>query len=61
MARLAQEVAHEVADVLQALAQRRQAQRHDVEAVVEVLAEQALLDLRLELAVGGGDDAHVGA
>jgi hypothetical protein len=53
----AQEVAHEVADVLEPLAQRRQAQRHDVEAIVEVLAEQALLDLRLELAVGGGDDA----
>ena len=44
--RLAQEVAHEVADVLEALAQRRNAQRHDVEAVEEVLAEQALLDLR---------------
>ena len=41
--RLAQEVAHEIADVLEALAQRRQADRHDVEAIEQVLAEQALL------------------
>jgi hypothetical protein len=45
----------EIAHVLETLAQRRDAQRHHVEPVVEVLAEQALLDLRLELAVGGGE------
>ena len=37
----------------------RQAQADHVEAVVEVLAEQALLHPRLEVLVGGGDHAHV--
>ena len=58
--RLAQEVAHEIADVLGTLAQRRNAQRHDVEAIEEIFAEKALLDLRAQIAVRGGDDAHVG-
>ena len=43
------------------LAQRRQAHRRDVEAVEQVLAEQALLDQAAQVAVGRGDDAHVGA
>ena len=44
---------------LRALAERRELQGDDVEAVVEVLAEVALRDALLEVAVRGGDDAHV--
>ena len=40
-------------------AQRRQLEVDDVDAVVEVLAEAALLDRGLQVAVGGGDDARV--
>ena len=46
-------------DLLAPLAQRRQLQRHDVQAVEEVLAEPALGDELLEVGVGGGDDADV--
>ncbi|MNQ75336.1 hypothetical protein D3C85_901260 [compost metagenome] len=45
--------------VVLALAQRRQAQRDDVQAVVEVLAELAVLGQVLQVAVGRGDQAHV--
>ena len=55
-----EEMADEVGDVLGALAQRRQPQRHDVEPEEQVLAEQALLDQGAQVLVGGGDDAHVG-
>ena len=41
------------------LAQRRQRDREDVEPVVEILAELALGDQRLEVAVRGRDDPHV--
>ena len=34
-------------------------QRHDGEAVIKVLAEAAGGDLVREVAVGGGDDAHI--
>ena len=53
------EVLDERRDVLAALAQRRNLDAEDVEPVVEIVAERALChDLR-EVAVGGGDDAHV--
>ena len=58
---LLQEVAHQQRNVLAALAQRWQAQADDVEAVEEVLAEQALAHALLQVLVGGGDHAHVGA
>ena len=45
-------------DVGQPLAQRRNPQRVDVEAIVEILTEAARLDLALEIAVGGRDDAR---
>ena len=44
-----------------ALAQRRQVQAHDAEAVEEVLAEAAVADQGFEVGVGGGDDADVDA
>src|SRR5262245_38407147 len=46
-------------DVVLPLAQRRQADGEDVEAVVQVLAESFLLDLFEQVSVGGGDDADV--
>ena len=46
-------------DVLAALAQRRQPDRHDVEAVEQVLAEQPLRDQLAQVAVGRGDDPEV--
>ena len=44
-----------------ALAQRGQADRHDVEPVEEVLAERALRDELLQIAVRRRDEAHVDA
>ena len=58
---LAQEMARQVGNILDALAQGRQAQRHHIEPVIEVFAEQALGDQLAQIAVGGGDDAHIGA
>ena len=46
-------------NLLAALAQRRQLQPDDVEAVEEVLAEAALGDELFEVGVGRGDDADV--
>ncbi len=57
----AEEVLDEERDVARALAQRRQADRHDVEAVEEVFAERAGGDELLEVAVGRRDEAHVDA
>jgi hypothetical protein len=46
-------------NVFLALAQRRHMNGDDIQAVIEVLAEEAFLDQALEIAVGGGEDAHV--
>ena len=46
-------------DVFAPLAERRDTQRKDLEAIVEVLAEVALGDVFLEVPVGRGDDPHV--
>ena len=46
-------------DIARPLAQRRQLQVHDVEAVEQVLAERALLHRHREVAVGGGDDPDI--
>src|SRR5438445_615160 len=56
---VADEALREKQDVASAHAQRRQLDADDVQAEVEILAQAALLDGRLEVAVGGGDDAHV--
>ena len=47
-------------DVVGALAQRRQADGHDVQPVEQVLAEQSLRDQLAQVAMGGGDDPHIG-
>ena len=54
-----QEVHGELRHVLEALAQRRHPDREDVEAVVEVLAELAVLDQLDHVAVGRRDQAEV--
>src|SRR5207244_12877203 len=46
-------------DVLPPVAQRRQADRKDAQAVVQVLAEAARLHLVLEATVGGRDHPYV--
>ena len=59
---LLEEELHQQRQVALALAQRRDVDVEDVEAVVEVLAEQARRDhALLQVAVGRGDDAHVDA
>ena len=46
-------------NVFAPLAQRHRLDREDVEAEVEILAKTAALHFLLEVAVGGGDQAHV--
>ena len=60
-AELREHVLGERHDVLGARAQRRQIEVDDVEPVVEVLAEAAVGEHRLEVLVRRGDDAHVDA
>ena len=56
---LGDEVLDQARQILEAIAQRRQRDREDVEPVVEILAELALGDQLLEVAVGRRDHAHV--
>ena len=49
----------QLGDVVLALAQRRHLHRHDVEPVVQVLAELAGLDHRRQIAVGRGNQSNV--
>ncbi len=53
------EMGRQKRNILRPFAQRRQVDLHHVEAVIEVLAERPLGDQAFEVAVGGGDDAHV--
>ena len=48
-------------NVAEALPERRQRDRHDVQAIEEIGAEPALLHLLFEIAIGRGDDADVDA
>ena len=58
-AELAQKELGEQDHVLAARPQRRQLERHDIEPVIQVFAEQPLLYRGREVGVGRGDDAHV--
>ncbi len=40
--------------------QGRQPDREDVQTIEQVFTKSPLLDHRLEIAIAGGDDAHVG-
>ena len=48
-------------DVLAPLAQRRHLDRNDVEAIEQILAKLAVGDQLAQVAVGGGNHAHVDA
>src|SRR5438445_4459933 len=60
LAELLQEVRDEEGDVLATLPERGQLDGDDVEPVVQVLPEDTILDGVLQVAVGGGDEPHVG-
>ncbi len=55
-----QEVVHQQRDVVDPLAERRNADREDVQAVEQVLAEAARRGQRFQVLVGRGDEPHVG-
>ena len=46
-------------NVFDAFAQRRNRDRKDVQAIVEIASEQSFFDHVLEIAVGRGDNPHV--
>ena len=55
------EVLRQRGNVLDPLAQRRDRDRKDVEAIVQIAPERSVLDHVLEIAVRGGHDPHVDA
>src|SRR5688572_4521789 len=48
-------------DIFTTLAKRRHPDLYDVEPVVKVLPERAVADAGLQIAIGGGNQTHVGA
>src|SRR5688572_16387624 len=56
---VAQKAGDEQRNIIRSLAQRGQLNGDDIQAVVKVLAESAVLDLLFERFVGGSQDAHV--
>ena len=56
---LFQKVVHQQRDVFPALAQRRHADRNDVQPVIKILAKNVFGNRLVEVAVGGGDHAHI--
>ena len=59
LAGLMDEMPAEIGNVLQAVAQRRNFDRHDVQPIEEILAEIAFFDAALEIAIGRGDHADI--
>src|SRR5262249_58227571 len=55
---LSEEVPDQIGHVFDAFTQRRQAQRHDIEAEEQILAEKALLDEDAQGLVGCCDYSH---
>src|SRR5205085_8534669 len=55
-----EEMFDERRDVFASLAQGRDVERDDVQTIEEVGAEALLLHFLRKVAIGGGDDAHVG-
>src|SRR5205814_2928114 len=56
-----EEMPHECRNILGALAQRRQADRHDIESIKQILPEQSLPDRLSKVSVGGRNDPHIRA
>ena len=46
-------------EVILAHSERGHLHRDDVETIVEVLAEDPIMDALFEVAIGRGDDAHI--
>ncbi len=59
LGRFGGEVGGEDGDVVAARAQRRQHERHDVQAEEKIAAEAAFGGLLFEVAVAGGDESYV--
>ena len=51
---------HQERDVLAPVAQRRDVNADDIETVEQILAEPTMLDLGFQVAVGRGENAHIG-
>ena len=58
-AEVAQEVLGQQQHVVAAIAQRRQADRKDIEAVEQVESKAVFVDRLLQVLVGCGDDPHI--
>src|ERR1700760_4838913 len=58
---LGEEVVGEERDIFAAFAERRKIERDDIDAIEKILAEAAGGDFVGKIAVGGADDARVGA
>ena len=58
-ANLLDKVIDQQRDIFFSILEIRDVNRYDIEAVLEVLAEVAFLDLLLQILIGSGDDAHV--
>src|ERR1700730_4902666 len=54
-----EEMLREIADILEAVAHRRQPQRDDVQTEKQILAEEALADQAAQILIGRGDDSNV--
>ena len=51
----------QIRDVFRTFAERRNADRNDVQAIEQILAEQTLGDQLPKIAIGRGDDPDIGA
>src|ERR1700730_15530095 len=54
-----EEMLREIADILEAFAQRREPQWDDAQTEKQILAEEALADQPAQILIGRGDDADV--
>ena len=59
LAVLVEEIAHELGNVFLPLAQRRENDFHDLEAIVEILTKLAALDHFFEAAMSGGENSDI--
>ncbi|MCG3163784.1 MAG: hypothetical protein JMDDDDMK_05235 [Acidobacteria bacterium] len=54
-----QKIIHQNLNIVATVTQRRDAERDDVQAVIQILAETSVFDHRFEVAVGRAEHAHV--
>ena len=58
---MSDEVFHQQGNVFSSFPQRRNLDREDVKTVKQIAAKCTRCDSRLQIAVGGGDDPHIGS